>query len=264
VFVQHPDERYAPLDPALLYRLGTRSVNDGRPCIDIPAFLRAGTGVDTPVEFSLSRYRGNPVVTYWLAYGYNDKTAFGDHDADEVRVAVEYVRHSYHPVAVWYYQHGRHQERIPYDELMREQRREGHRDPRTGRSPAADGHPVAYDASGSHEPYPRPGHYPIGDKHLPLVGTAHFATDEAADSGRVVDAGARLRPEPHRSSPGGPTTKIGCDGPSPDEPGTGANAEPDNPRQPVETRPPKRGDGIDGTLRRAVDAAGRPITLPLP
>lgn len=288
VFVQHPDEKLNPIDLDALYRSGRYSrLPDGRRCIAFPEALRGGTGTGVPVDFEVSHYRGNAVVTYWLAYGYNNKTAFGNHQADLTRIAVEFDRRTQEPTAVWLYQHGKHQERIPYAEYQRREREraargDGYRDPSTGRSPAADGHPVGYNASGSHEPYDRPGHYRIG---------GGLATDEAASSGRAVDAGDHLRPpharphpapqqgvDPHtednrrraaeglpaRPVPAGAATKVGCDGGSPDEPGTGANRSPYDPGKPVETRPPEQGEGDDRILLNAIERAGTPLTLPVP
>ncbi len=234
----HPDEQNMPADLREALRRGSLVFRDGRWYVDLPDSDRRGTGPDVPVDVTVVERDGTRYLMYRVWYGYNDKTAFGDHEGDLELFGVE-LGPDDKPVAALYYGHGK-PHRVPWDEVERQ-----------------GGHPVSYVASGSHASYPAPGHYPIAEG---------FGTDQAARGGRQSDTEHHLRPGPDRYRlPGGVDipagARIGEDGNSPKAPNTGGNVEP----FPVGSEPieggPEQGEGLDGTLRDAVEAAGRPITI---
>jgi hypothetical protein len=234
----HPDEQNLPEDLRRALRDGTLTFRDGRWFVDLPDGSHRGEGADAPVDFSIVERDGHRYLMYRVFYGYNDKTAFGDHEGDLELFGVELDEHN-RPVAALYYGHGT-PHRVPWSQVQRE-----------------DGHPVSFVGSGSHASYPQPGHYPI----------AHgLATDQAADSGQRADTEHQLRhgPDHYRLPDGRPLpagTRIGEDGSSPLAPNTGANTEP----VPAGSQPtdgaPERGDGLDGKVRNVVEQLGEPITI---
>jgi hypothetical protein len=238
----HPDEKNLPADLRKALADGTLTYRDGRWYVDLPNGSHRGESFSAPVDFNVVERDGKRYLVYRVFYGYNDKTAFGDHEGDLELFSVELDGHD-RPVAALYYGHGK-PHRVPWDEVQR------------------DGdHPVSYVASGSHASYPHPGHYPIAPK-----AGLHWSTDEAAGGGAHGDTERTLRPGPdHYTLPGGGTlpagTRIGETGGSPLAPNTGANTEP----FPAGTRPtdgaPETGDGVDGTLRSIIDAAGTPVEI---
>jgi hypothetical protein len=234
----HPDERNLPADLRTALANGTLTCRDGRWYVDLPNGTRRGESFSAPVDFTVVDRDGRRFLVYRVFYNYNDKTAFGDHEADLELFSVELDQHD-RPVAALYYGHGK-PHRVPWADVQRD-----------------GNHPVSYVASGSHASYPQPGHYPIAKG---------LGTDEAAAGGPRADTERNLRPGPdHYRLPGGtpipPGARIGEDGDSPLAPNTGANTEP----YPVGSRPtegaPEPGDGLDGTLRSIVDAAGAPIEI---
>jgi hypothetical protein len=234
----HPDEKNLPADLRTALREGTLTYRDGRWFVDLPDGSRHGTGTSAPVDFSVAERDGKRYLVYRVFYGYNDKTAFGDHEGDLELFSVELDDHN-RPAAALFYGHGK-PHRVPWDEVERD-----------------GGHPVSYVASGSHASYPHAGHYPIAK------GTS---TDEAAGGGPGAATEHHLRPGPeHYRLPGGvplpPGTRVGQNGDSPLAPNTGANTEP----FPVGAHPadgaPDRGDGLDGRLRDIVSAAGKPVQI---
>jgi hypothetical protein len=234
----HPDEQHLPADLREALRRGQLVFRDGRWFLDLPDGDRDGGSTSAPVDFTVVERDGRRYLMYRVWYGYNDKTAFGDHEGDLELFGVELDEND-RPVAALYYGHGK-PHRVPWDEVERE-----------------DGHPVPYVASGSHASYPEPGHYPI----------AHgVGTDQAADGGRRAETEHQLRPGPDRYRlPGGADlpagARLGEDGGSPLAPNTGANAEPfPAGSAPIEGKP-DRGDGLDGTVVDIVEAGASPITI---
>lgn len=238
----HPDEKNLPADLRKALAAGTLTYRDGRWFVDLPDGTHRGESFSAPVDFNVVERDGKRYIAYRVFYGYNDKTAFGDHEGDLELFSVELDDHD-RPVAALYYGHGK-PHRVPWDQVQRDGQ-----------------HPVSYVASGSHASYPEPGHYPIAPK-----AGLHFSTDEAAAGGAHGDTEQHLRPGPdHYRLPGGtalpPGTRIGETGDSPLAPNTGANTEP----FPAGTTPadgkPEQGDGIDGKLRGILNAAGTPIEI---
>jgi hypothetical protein len=228
----HPDEQNRPADLRRALADGTLTFKDGRWYVDLPDSGRRGEGWSAPVDVTVAERDGKRYLMYRVFYGYNDKTAFGDHEGDLELFAVELDEHD-RPAAALYYGHGT-PHRVPWSEVERD-----------------GNHPVSYVASGSHASYPHPGHYPIAKGH---------ATDEAAAGGAHGDTEHQLRPGPdHLRLP--PGTRIGASSGSPLAPNTGANTEP----FPYGSHPipgaPERGDGTDGKLRDIIEAAGTPIHI---
>lgn len=234
----HPDEQHLPASLAAALRRGTLVFRDGRWFLDLPDGDRSLGGTDAPVDVTVVERDGKRYLMYRVWYGYNDKTAFGDHEGDLELFGVE-LDSDGKPAAALYYGHGK-PHRVPWDEVEKQ-----------------DGHPVSYVASGSHASYPEAGHYPIAKG---------FGTDQAASGGKQEDTEAQLRPGPaHVTLPGGGSIpaggRIGEDDGSPKAPNTGGNTEP----FPVGSAPiegkPDQGDGVDGTIVDVLEAGASPITI---
>jgi hypothetical protein len=238
----HPDEQNLPADLRKALANGTLTYRDGRWFVDLPNGTRRGESFSAPVDFNVVDRDGKRYLVYRVFYNYNDKTAFGDHEADLELFSVELDKHD-KPVAALFYGHGT-PHRVPWSEVERD-----------------GNHPVSYVASGSHASYPHAGHYPIARSH-----GVNWSTDEAAAGGARGDTEGQLRPGPaHYPLPGGTPipggARIGENGNSPLAPNTGANTEP----FPAGTRPidgaSEPGDGVDGTARSIIEAAGAPIEI---
>jgi hypothetical protein len=238
----HPDEKNLPADFRKALADGTLTYEDGRWYVDLPDKSRPGQSWSAPVDFNMVERDGKRYIVYRVFYGYNDKTAFGDHEGDLELFSVELDDHD-KPVAALYYGHGK-PHRVPWSQVQRDGQ-----------------HPVSYVASGSHASYPEPGHYPIARTH-----GVNLSTDEAAGGGPRGDTEQHLRPGPdHYRLPSGvtlpPGTRIGDTDDSPLAPNTGANTEPFPEGSTPENGKPAKGDGVDGTLRGILDAAGTPIEI---